>query len=171
MRRPLIITPLVLPRSAIITDSLSDLMTAWKRLTLASFSTRSLALPRPMVTMGLSSSRMPFLPSGDEMISRDMRWVLLLFYEFVHIGDLALPHLDGAAHALVAGYLQNDIIRSGRKRPTHVRLPGGHVPVHDDRRAVRNGANVQQTFAGGNRVRAEESLERIALASGVFELG
>src|SRR5215469_421674 len=39
---------------------------------LGSFNTRSLALPRPMVTTGLLSSRMPLLPSGAEMIRRDI---------------------------------------------------------------------------------------------------
>src|SRR5215831_12539162 len=72
MRSPLMTTPFVLPRSAITTELLLSFTTAWKRLMLGSFRTRSLALPRPMVITGLLSSRMPLLPSGAEMIKRDI---------------------------------------------------------------------------------------------------
>src|SRR5205807_7575612 len=123
---PVMTTPLVLPRSAITTALSLSFTTAWKRLTLLSLSTKSLAFPRPMVITGLFSSRIPFLPSGDEIIRRDIERSLLQFLEkFVNVGDFAFFYVDGAMDGFVSFLSQLNVIVSGIGWPFRLGVIGG----------------------------------------------
>src|SRR5205807_3974285 len=143
---PVMTTPLVLPRSAITTAFSLSFTTAWKRLTLLSLSTRSLAFPRPMVMTGLFNSRMPFLPSGDEMISRDIERSLFL-QNFVHVLQLAQLNPDGAMDGFIAFFLQHDFIGARIYRPMNIRLFRGHLAVHRDGSPFGKRADVNQSLA------------------------
>src|SRR5215813_15111914 len=90
---------------------------------LGSFSTRSLALPRPTVITGLLSSRMPLLPSGAEMINRDIFFeVYLEFVEFTSSLPVsfsvsrfaALPKRAGERSLLHSNYVGAHALKQNR---------------------------------------------------------
>src|SRR5512133_3007724 len=117
IRSPLMSTPWVLPRSAITPSSeASSLTTAWKRETRLLLRTRSLAFPRPMVMTGLVNSRMPRLPSGDEMIRRAMG--LLADERFVDPRLFSLLYVDFTLYRLISVHLDEDRVMA------HLRLNG-----------------------------------------------
>src|SRR5437764_3875543 len=133
MRVPLSSTPLVEPRSAIMTaPSSCCLMTAWKRETLVWLRTRSLALPRPTVVTGLVISRMPRLPSGAEMMRRAIGRRLLLLERDFHVCRLALFDDHGLGRRLVTVELERDLVAAGIERHLGGRAVGRGESVHHD---------------------------------------
>src|SRR5258708_21338033 len=160
--RPLRRTPLVLPRSAINTQLSLSLITAWKRLTLESLRTGSLAFPRPSVVTGLLSSRMPFFPSGEEMMRRAMEFASLFLEELVEVFDLPLLYLDIAVDGLVPVHLQVDAVNSWRRRPLGIGFLRRYSAVNDDSSSLGNRANVHQALAFGNSVRSQEAAQNVA---------
>src|SRR6185369_2176936 len=167
MRSPLMRTPLVLPRSAIKTSAEAfNLTTAWKRETRLLFSTRSLALPRPMVITGLVNSRMPRLPSGDEMMRRAMG--LLADERLVDSRLFSLLDVHFARHGLIAFHLHDHLVVPHFRLDRHRRHARARFAVHDDFGSGGLGGNRERAYVGGPSLEETSDLrERIRLGGRV----
>src|SRR5512133_2585107 len=147
IRSPLMRTPLVLPRSAINTSAVAfSLTTAWKRETRLLLRTRSLALPRPIVMTGLVNSRMPRLPSGDEMMRRAMG--LLADERLVDSRLFSLLDVHFARHGLVAFHLHNHLVVPHLGLNRNRRHAGTCFSVHDDLGSGGLGGNRERPYVG-----------------------